>query len=86
MPDIDIDTENIVALFQSPDFVPGPRKPARSTVFRWASKGIQIGDGSDRVKLQTVKINGIRCTSVEAISRFIRAANGLSNPATNAAG
>ena len=82
--EIDIDAETIIGLFEVPHHCPGPRKPTRATVFRWTSKGLKIQGTSELVRLPSVKINGIRCTSTEALSRFLRISNGIaiSSPAS----
>jgi hypothetical protein len=76
MQPIDIETEEIIGLFDVPKHCPGPRKPSRATVFRWVQDGLRIAGTDDRVKLLSVKLNGIRCTSIQALRRFLRAANG----------
>ena len=81
--DIDIDSETIIGLFEVPQHCPGPRKPTRATVFRWVFQGLRIAGTDERVKLPSVKLNGIRCTSIEGVSRFLRAANGQFDAAAN---
>ncbi|WP_010581912.1 DUF1580 domain-containing protein [Schlesneria paludicola] len=78
---IDIEHETIIGLFEIPKHCPGPRKPSRATAFRWALDGLRIAGTDQRVKLPTLKLNGIRCTSVEALHRFLRMANGQAQPA-----
>ncbi len=73
---IDIDSETIVPLFEIGKHCPGPRKPSRATVFRWVLDGLKIDGTDQRVKLSSVKLNGIRCTSLEGLGRFLRAVNG----------
>ena len=75
---IDIDSETIVPLFEIGRHCPGPRKPSRATVFRWVLDGLRIEGTDQRVKLGSVKLNGIRCSSLEELGRFLRAANGQS--------
>jgi len=82
--EIDTDAETLIGLFEVPQHYPGPRKPKRATVFKWVSHGLQIQGTTDRVKLASVKLNGIRYTSVEALSRFVRAANGSFHQARRA--
>ena len=72
---IDIDSETIIGLFEVGKYCPGPRKPSRATVFRWWLHGLRVQGSNDRVKLETVKLSGIRCTSREAVGRFFRAVN-----------
>ena len=83
---IDIDTEDLIGLFEVPKHFPSPRKPSRPTVFRWARQGILIDGTTTRVVLQTVKLGGIKYTSLEAITRFIRAINGHSDASVTTAG
>jgi hypothetical protein len=47
------------------------RPVAPSTLWRWASVGVR------GVRLETVCVGGVRCTSVEALQRFIRELSGL---------
>ncbi len=75
---IDIDSETIVPLFEIGKHCPGPRKPSRATVFRWVLDGLKIDGTDQRVKLSSVKLNGIRCTSIEELGRFLRSVNGQS--------
>ena len=73
---IDLDNESIIALYKAGKYIPGPRKPSRATVFRYWLSGLRVQGSSERVRLETLKLNGIRCTSIEAIGRFLRIANG----------
>lgn len=66
---INIQNERLLPLREVPDLEIIPRRRAGSrldvtTVFRWALHG-QRG-----VKLETVKIGGQRCTSINALQRF----------------
>ena len=63
---IDIETERMVPLAQSPKHIPG--RPNASTPYRWATVGVRGG-----IRLETVVVGGKRFTSIEAIQRFIRA-------------
>ncbi len=76
--EIDIENETIIPLTKVGKHWPGPRCPSRATVFRYALDGLKIEGSDQREKLASVKLNGIRCTSVEAIARFLRAVNGQS--------
>ena len=66
-----------------------PGDPHVATRWRWANKGV----GRPRVRLESVRIGGVRYTSVEAVNRFIQRLNspgdlppaGPSNAATRAA-
>ena len=73
---IDIYNETIIGLKDVGKHIPGPRQPSRATVFRYWLSGLRVQGSNDRVTLETVKLNGIRCTSVEAVRRFLQAVNG----------
>ena len=59
--------ETIIPLLEAPQYLPRRRgkKVHISTLFRWAKKG------TAGKRLETVKIGGTRCTSLEALQRFI---------------
>lgn len=59
---IDIKTEHIVTFKEAARYL--PRHPAISTLQRWRLYGIE------GVKLETIRIGGIRYTSLEALQRF----------------
>ncbi|MBY0587893.1 DUF1580 domain-containing protein [bacterium] len=70
-------TERIVPLSEATKFVPPVRNGRRihvSTLYRWADRGVQ------GVVLETCKVGGTRCTSVEAIERFIEALSKATPP------
>ncbi len=75
---IEIDREEVFALRHAAKYIPSGRLEGRpvhhSTVYRWASKGI------DGVVLETVMIGGIRFTSKTALMRFIEQRNGGTVP------
>ena len=73
---IDIDKETIIGVCELGKVCPGPRKPSRATAFRWILTGLRVPGSDQRVKLESLKLNGLRCTSLEALGRFLRAANG----------
>ncbi len=62
--------ENIIPLSKAAKRLPA-LKPAKgnsinpATVWRWATKG------SRGIKLESLMVGGIRCTSVEALERFL---------------
>jgi hypothetical protein len=67
---IDTRTETPISFADAADAVPLRRadKPCNvNTIHRWASQG------SRGVRLETVWIGGIRCTSREALERFFAA-------------
>lgn len=57
--------EELVPLDDAGKYVPGPRRPSRSTLWRWALRGCK-----GRV-LETTWIGNHRVTSREAIRRFL---------------
>ncbi|NQT14426.1 MAG: DUF1580 domain-containing protein [Planctomycetes bacterium] len=64
---IDIQNEQVVTLTQATRHLPKRRKgrrPAVSTLFRWAQDGVR------GVHLETLQVGGTRCTSLEALQRF----------------
>lgn len=54
-----------------PHFKRDGKRPDLATVCRWSTVGI-LRDGQ-RIRLQTVQIGGSRCTTREAVERFIAA-------------
>lgn len=52
------------------------RPVAPSTFWRWATAGLR------GVRLETTKVGGATCTSVEALRRFFAALNGQEAPST----
>lgn len=67
---IDLVSERLVALTEVPKLAEMPRlrggkRPHIATIYRWAQNGIR------GVKLETVRLGGTVCTSVEAIQRFV---------------
>lgn len=66
---IDVDTESLIPLSEVPKILP-TRKGKRvhiSTVFRW------MRSGARGKVLDTILVGGIRYTSREELSRFVRA-------------
>lgn len=69
---IDLRTEQAISLAEATRYLPkgrGGKKLHVTTLHRWCSIGVQASDGS-RVILETIRIGGARCTSIEAIQRF----------------
>jgi hypothetical protein len=61
---IDIEKERLLPISQVPDKIPSPRRGCKlgsATVYRWINQG-----------LETVKIGGVRLTSIEALARFAK--------------
>lgn len=63
---IDIANEHLLALREVPAYLArsGGRRMHRSTAFRWVLRGV----GARR--LESVRLGGVRYTSVEALARF----------------
>lgn len=65
---IDIKHETLITLSEATKFVPRRRrgrKASVSTLYRWASKS-----GHRGVRLETLRVGGSLCTSMEAMQRF----------------
>ena len=71
---INIDTENLVHFVEAAKLFPG-RKPCIQSLHRWRLTGVLVHGTDQRVKLETVKVSGLRYTSAAAVRRFIDAAN-----------
>jgi hypothetical protein len=72
---IDLTTETILTFADARSRLPKRRRGKRpdiSTLYRWAQVGLH------GIRLETIKIGGQTCTSVEALQRFFDA---LSAPA-----
>jgi hypothetical protein len=66
---IDPQTETLISLTAATKHFPARRagkKPHVSCIYRWTK------DGCRGVKLESVQVGGTRCTSREAIARFIQ--------------
>ncbi len=76
---IELSQETVVTLSQATRLVPilrGRNQICPATVYRWASRGVR------GIKLETIRVGGTLCTSVEAIQRFCdRLTNVSSDPA-----
>ncbi len=67
---IDITREQVFSLTEAARLLPRRRrgrKPSPSTLYRWAKYGLR------GTRLETIRIGGTRCTSVEALQRFAQA-------------
>jgi hypothetical protein len=69
---IDIKREQIFSLCDAPKRAELPRRrfnkrPHVSTFYRWAKRGVR------GVRLETIRIGGTLCTSVDAMQRFFAA-------------
>ena len=74
---IDIQNEEILSLAQAGRWLPqirGARATGKgvhpTTIWRWTHYGVAGPDG-EKVLLESLKIGGTRCTSIEALQRFI---------------
>ena len=74
---IDIENEEVLSLAQAARWLPnirGARATGKGvhpvTVWRWTRYGVAGPDGQ-KVLLESVKLGGTRCTSIEAVQRFI---------------
>jgi hypothetical protein len=80
---IDTQTETVLPFSQAAKRIPSlrsgrPVSPA--TLWRWSSVGCLARDGQ-RVRLETVRIGGSTCTSLEALQRFFARLTGEEAPA-----
>jgi hypothetical protein len=82
---IDPSTEALRSLGDAARGLPALRrgKPVSPcTVWRWATRGVRARNGV-LVRLETIKVGGTCCTSLEALARFFRAlTEGIDRPAT----
>jgi hypothetical protein len=71
---IDTTKETLTSFSQAarrlPPFREG-RPVSASTLFRWATKGVRLSDGST-LRLEAIRIGGRWLTSTEALDRFVR--------------
>ena len=75
---IDITAERVLSLTQAARLLPRRRrgrKPSPSTLYRWAKRGLR------GVRLETVRVGGTLCTSVEALNRFFAELDGAATRA-----
>jgi hypothetical protein len=69
--------ETTFPLAETPKHIPprrGGRKLHQATAFRWAKHGVR------GVKLETIRIGGTLCTSVEALQRFFERLSATDGP------
>lgn len=76
---IDLATEKVISLTAATRHLPGRRqgkRPNVTTLYRWAQHGCR------GVRLETIKVGGTTCTSLEALQRFCDAltAQAANNP------
>lgn len=72
---IDTSTETIVSFNDARSEFKDGRRKSLATLHRWRLRGVK------GVRLESVKIGGLRYTSLEAIDRFIQAQNAGNEPA-----
>ena len=73
--------ENTFPLAETHKHVPprrGGKKLHQATAFRWAKSGVR------GVKLETIRVGGTLCTSVEALQRFFERLSATDSGATDA--
>lgn len=64
---IDFTTETVLTFTEAAQHLPsrrGGRKPHAATIARWSGNGLR------GVVLETIRVGGTRCTSLEALQRF----------------
>lgn len=71
---IDIESETIITLGDACGYFP-PEGVSTATIARWIQRGVR------GVTLETIAIGGRRCTSREAIERFVADQNAADSPA-----
>lgn len=78
---IDIKSEELITLPKAAaDYVPRRRqgrKVSTSTMYRWSNPGIR------GVRLETIRVAGSLCTSVEALQRFFDALTALDSDSSS---
>ena len=65
---IDLTTETVISLTEAAKRLPARRsgkRPHVATLYRWSQRGCR------GVRLETCQVGGTRCTSVEALQRFV---------------
>lgn len=70
---IDLQTETVLTLNEAREHLPRRRngsRPHPSTMWRWSTAGYR------GIVLETVQVGGTRCTSLEAIQRFVERLSG----------
>jgi hypothetical protein len=75
---IDVFTEQVVSLADAAKKLPKLRNgksPHVSTLYRWVLAGKQCPDGTV-AHLETIKVGGSTCTSLEALQRFFERLTG----------
>lgn len=75
---INVFSETIVTLTEATKRIPRLNRGERlciRTIYRWVQKGC-CGKDRNTVRLETTKIGGTTCTSLEALQRFFDQLNG----------
>lgn len=75
---LDLQAEHVVNLSDATRHLPkrpGGKKPHVATLYRWATRGLR------GIRLETIRVGGTLCTSLEALQRFCeRLSDGTSPP------
>ncbi len=64
---IDLQTEKVISIRDACQMLPrrrGGKRPHFATLYRWIQRGVR------GVRLESIKVGGEFCTSVEALQRF----------------
>jgi len=64
---IDLAAETVITLSEATEHLPRRRagkRPHIATLYRWAQRGVR------GVKLETIRVGGTLCTSLEALQQF----------------
>jgi hypothetical protein len=75
---IDTQTETVLPFSAAAKRIPPLRNGkavSPSTLWRWSAFGC-IARNGQRIRLETIRIGGSTCTSIEALDRFFRALTG----------
>jgi hypothetical protein len=75
---IDTATETVLPFSQAARRIPpirAGRPISPTTIWRWATVGCRAKNG-ERVRLETIRIGGASCTSLEALQRFFARLSG----------
>ena len=65
---IDLSSETVISLTEAAKRLParrGGKRPHVATLYRWSQRGCR------GVRLETCQVGGTRCTSLEALQRFV---------------
>ena len=74
---IDLTSETVISLTEAARTLPARRRGKRphvATLYRWSQRGCR------GVRLETCQVGGTRCTSVEALQRFVNQLSKATDP------